>query len=79
MTDPYHDRAFPEMSPSPDIPTTTIDIPTNTSRRTRRDTPTDNYTTHVCGTAVTLPLDQGVSCSQTTVTFRPTRRRRLRR
>ena len=70
VTDPYHDRAFPEISPSADVPTTTVDIPTNTTAPTSVVvTPPDNYTTHVCGTPVTLPLDQGVSCSMTTVTL----------
>jgi hypothetical protein len=70
VTDPYHDRAFPELSPSPDIPTTTIDIPTNTDDPTSVIiNPPTGYTTHVCGTPFTLPLDQGVSCSQTTVTL----------
>ncbi len=70
VTDPYHDRAFPEIDPTPEVPTTTIDIPTDdqTPTGTVIPLPTD-YETLLCGTPATLPLTVGVSCSVTTITL----------
>lgn len=71
VKDPYHDVNQPPVTPKPEYPTTTLNVPiTSGTEVTSVPVPTQ-YTTVLCGATTALPVTVGLTCTVTTSTPTP--------